>query len=172
MTGTSAILRHHIDYTIWATNRLLREAATLSPDQLQRDFGTADKSILGTLIHTFRSERTWFHRMLAGTPRLPHELPEDEHWDHLLEQWREVHANWRTWVTPLSDSGAYAVLEYTDLKGQAWQQPVWQVILHVVNHSTHHRGQVSGFLRALGKNPPSLDLITYAREQGADGALS
>jgi len=41
--------------------------------------------------------------------------------------------------------------------------PLWQILLHVVNHATHHRGQVSGFLRAMGHTPPPLDLIAFYR---------
>jgi uncharacterized damage-inducible protein DinB len=37
----------------------------------------------------------------------------------------------------------------------------------VVNHGTHHRGQVSGFLRVMGHTPPPLDLVFYYREQAA-----
>ena len=56
-------------------------------------------------------------------------------------------------------------LAYRDLKGRAYEQPLWQLILHVVNHGTHHRGQVSGFLRSLGHVPPPLDLVAYYRQQ-------
>jgi uncharacterized damage-inducible protein DinB len=40
-------------------------------------------------------------------------------------------------------------------------------LLHVVNHGTHHRGQVAGFLRSMGRKPPVLDLIAYYRQTGA-----
>ena len=43
----------------------------------------------------------------------------------------------------------------------------WQIVTHVVNHGTHHRGQVSGFLRTMGHTPPPLDLSFYYREQAA-----
>jgi len=55
------------------------------------------------------------------------------------------------------------VIEYKDMKGRPYSQPVWQILLHLVNHGTHHRGQVSGFLRAMDKTPAPLDLIAYYR---------
>jgi uncharacterized damage-inducible protein DinB len=57
-----------------------------------------------------------------------------------------------------------AEIVYRDLKGRTWKQPVWQLVLHLVNHGTHHRGQVSGFIRAMGATPPPLDLVFYYRE--------
>jgi uncharacterized damage-inducible protein DinB len=55
------------------------------------------------------------------------------------------------------------VISYQDTKGRSYSQPVWQILLHLVNHGTHHRGQVSGFLRAMGGTPPPLDMIAYYR---------
>ena len=59
-------------------------------------------------------------------------------------------------------------VHYTSLAGLSFQTPLWQIVLHVVNHGTHHRGQVSGFLRRMGVVPPPLDLIAYYREQKTD----
>ena len=60
--STSAI-GHHIEYNAWATLQILSAAAELQPNELTRDFGTADKSVLGTLAHTFRAERIWLARL-------------------------------------------------------------------------------------------------------------
>jgi uncharacterized damage-inducible protein DinB len=49
------------------------------------------------------------------------------------------------------------------MRGRTWTQPIWQLVLHVVNHGTHHRGQVSGFLRTMGRVPPVLDLVAFYR---------
>jgi uncharacterized damage-inducible protein DinB len=54
---------------------------------------------------------------------------------------------------------------YHDSRGNPWTTPRWKIVLHVVNHGTHHRGQVSGFLRTMGHKPPQLDLIAYYRER-------
>jgi uncharacterized damage-inducible protein DinB len=53
------------------------------------------------------------------------------------------------------------------MRGNRWQQPPWQIVLHVVNHGTHHRGQVSGFLRAMGQTPPPVDLSMFYRTRAA-----
>jgi uncharacterized damage-inducible protein DinB len=47
------MLTTHIDYTIWANRRILDAASELTPGELTRDFGTGDKSILGTLLHLY-----------------------------------------------------------------------------------------------------------------------
>ena len=44
--------------------------------------------------------------------------------------------------------------------------PVWQIVLHVVNHGSYHRGQVAAMLRAAGYAPPDSDLIIWYRQQG------
>ena len=49
MSVSADALRTHLDYTIWASQRLLQAAAQLSDEELNRDFGTADRSVLGAL---------------------------------------------------------------------------------------------------------------------------
>jgi uncharacterized damage-inducible protein DinB len=162
MTNLVTVLRNHVDYTRWATTRLLQAADALEDEQRQQDFGTADKSVLGTMLHVFRSERTWLQRLQFGTLKIPWGLPED--WSGITEQWPALHTEWQEWGQRLTEEDPNRLLNYSDLKGRPWVQPVWQIVLHAVNHSTHHRGQVAGFLRALGKAPPSLDFIAFMRE--------
>ena len=64
----------------------------------------------------------------------------------------------------ISEEALAADVTYTDSAGNVWTNPLWQIVSHVVNHGTHHRGQVSGFLRSMGRTPPPLDLMAYCRE--------
>jgi uncharacterized damage-inducible protein DinB len=154
-----------VEYNAWATGRLLKASGELTEDEKKRDFGTADKTVLGTLVHLFRSERTWLQRLQFGIPKIPWAVPEDEDWFYLTEQWPHLHHDWQAWAANLAEQDTDRIIDYSDLKGRPWSQPVWPLVLHVVNHSTHHRGQVSGFLRALGHAPPPLDFIAFVREQ-------
>ena len=47
------------------------------------------------------------------------------------------------------------------------RSPLWQLVQHVTNHSTYHRGQVVTFLRQLGAKPAATDLVAWDREKGA-----
>ena len=162
MTTLPDVIRNHFAYSQWATERLLHAGSKLNADQLRLDFETADKSILGTLAHIVRSERGWLGR-IAKTPPATFSVTDDEDWDALPQKWSVLHQGWKNWAAGLSEEELNRILDYTDSKNMPHSEPLWQVALHVVNHSTHHRGQVSGFLRALGTTPPPLDFIAFMR---------
>lgn len=165
MTTLRQLIRNHLEYSIWATDRILNAASELTPEQRERDFSTATGSVRGTLSHILQSERMWLRRIQEGSPSIPRTIAGDEKWDCLLERWPSIHHAWQDWASRLSDEEAETVIDYTDLKGEPQRRPAWQIAFHVVNHATHHRGQVSGFIRALGKTPPPLDFIVFVREQ-------
>jgi uncharacterized damage-inducible protein DinB len=162
MRVSAEVLRAHIGYTAWASRCLVESAGRLSPEELTRDFGTADKSVLGTLVHVFGADRIWLarvrgeavHTFLTGA---------DYHLSVLQNDWPALHQQWTQWASALTDDAAVAAISYSDMAGNLWQQPLWELVLHVVNHGTHHRGQVSGSLRAMGHVPPKLDLVNYYR---------
>jgi uncharacterized damage-inducible protein DinB len=163
MSVTADVLRTHLDYTAWASQLLLDAAAELSEEELNRDFGTSDRSVLGTLAHVFAADRVWLYR-LAGGENPGFISDADRDLAVLQNDWPAIHERWRIWAAELSDEAAQAPLEYRDLKDNPYRQPIWQLVFHVVNHATHHRGQVAGFLRAMGKTPPAVDLIYYYRQ--------
>jgi uncharacterized damage-inducible protein DinB len=82
----------------------------------------------------------------------------------LTDDWPVLSQRWKQWGASLTEDSLGREISYTSMKGDAFVTPIWQIVLHVVNHGTHHRGQVSGFLRAMGHTPPSLDLTGYYRE--------
>lgn len=159
---TPQLLLSHLHYTEWASQRVLAAAAALPAEELTRDHGTADKSILGTLVHIFAADRHWLARVRLQDPGRFIEQS-----DHSLEvlqrEWPAIHQGWRDWHATLTPQSTAEPIHYADLKGRPYATPAWQIVLHVVNHATHHRGQISGFLRHMGHRPQPLDLIAYYR---------
>ena len=152
----------HLDYTAWASRKLVEAAGHLTSEELTRDFGTSDHSVLGTLVHVFAADRIWLSRVTqAPTPETFLDPAKDMHLAVLQNDWPQLLERWKQWAAGTTDTNA--VLHYQDMKGNPHQSPAWQIVLHLVNHGTHHRGQAAGFLRTLGHTPPTLDLIAYYR---------
>ncbi|HUE22617.1 MAG TPA: DinB family protein [Bryobacteraceae bacterium] len=163
MVITADLLRSQIGYTAWASGLLVDAAGALTHEQLIRDFGTADKSVLGTLVHVFGADRLWLAR-LKREPAGVYLTDADYQVTVLQNDWPVLHRRWKEWADGLTDEAAQAEVSYSDMRGNPRRQPLGQLVLHVVNHGTHHRGQVSGFLRSIGHAPPKLDLVNYYRD--------
>ena len=159
---TAQLLLSHLNYSEWASGRALAAAVELTPEELTRDQGTSEKSVLGTLVHVFAADRLWLARM-RGQAAGPFVEESDYSLDVLRRDWPGIHAGWREWLASLTTYGFAKEIDYLDLKGRSHATLAWQIVLHVVNHGTHHRGQVSGFLRRMGRKPQPLDLIVYYR---------
>lgn len=162
MPVSADTLRLQLDYSAWASQRLMDAASKLSLEELTRDFKTADRTVLDTLVHVYAADRIWLSRV-KGEPRATFSDPADRDLALLQAEWPALQERWQLWLRDFNDDDATRVLDYKDMKGRPYSQPVWQIVLHLVNHGTHHRGQISGFLRSMDKTPPPLDLIAYYR---------
>ena len=162
MPASADTLRLHLDYSAWASQRMLEAASKLTEEDLHRDFKTADKNVVGTLAHAFAADRVWLGR-IQGNPPPGFIDDQDRQLGTLQKEWPALQQRWKQWSGPLSDQDVLKKISYKDLKGNPYETPLWQILLHVVNHATHHRGQASGFLRAMGHTPPPLDLIAFYR---------
>ena len=86
----------------------------------------------------------------------------------LRAEWQAHEARMRAYLASLDDVGVQQVIEYRGLQGQPYTSAIWEMLHHVVNHGTYHRGQVQTMLRQLGAAPArSVDLITFYRERNA-----
>lgn len=162
MAVSAETLRLHLDYHAWASRRLLDATGHLTPEELTRDFQTSDQDVIKTLAHVFAADRIWLARVQGESPTT-FLAPEDCQPGVLAQEWPRIQQLWKDLLAPLTDQNVQAKIAYRDIKGNPYQQALWQIILHVVNHGTHHRGQVSGFLRTMGHTPPPLDLIAFYR---------
>ena len=66
MASARDLLRTYLRYADWADTTLLAACTALSNSDLERDLGMSHGSILGTLRHTYLSDRAWCDRLLAG----------------------------------------------------------------------------------------------------------
>jgi uncharacterized damage-inducible protein DinB len=166
-----ADLRLLLDYHYWARDRLLDAVEALTPEQFTRDMGNSFKSVRDTLAHLYAAEWAWYSRWQGQSPTA---LPQLEHFTDvkaIREAWKAQEANVRAFLETLGDDGITKVFEYKLLSGQPGASAFWQMLQHVANHGSYHRGQVTTMLRQLGAKPPKpMDLIAYYRVAAASRA--
>ena len=157
-----------VDYNYWARDRLLASAEQLSPEQLTRSLGSSFGSVLDTLVHMHFAEWIWYQRWQGSSPTAGPDKSRLVTVDALRETWRPLEQQIRTFVASLGPGGLTRVVDYQTMTGQPGASPHWQMIVHVVNHGSYHRGQVATMLRQLGAKPAqSTDMIVFFREQNA-----
>lgn len=155
-----------LDYHYWARDRVLDAAAALSPEQFTRDLGSSFKSVRDTLAHTYVAEWAWYSRWTGHSPKAAPPFETFSDVAALRRAWTELEGGARAFVDGLGEEGLHRVIEYRLLSGQARQSAIWQLVQHVVNHATYHRGQVSTMLRQLGAKPArSMDLDDFYLER-------
>jgi uncharacterized damage-inducible protein DinB len=161
----SADLRTLVDYHYWARDRALDAAALLTPEQFTRDLGSSFKSVRDTLAHTYSAEWAWYQRWQGTSPTAMLQYDQFPDVQSLRTAWRDHEAKVRAFVSGLDDAAVGRVYEFKMLSGQSASGILWQMVQHVVNHATYHRGQVTTMLRQLGAQPgKSMDMIAYYRE--------
>ena len=162
-------LQTMLDYHYWARDRLLAALDPLAPEQYTRDLGSSFKSIRETVTHIYAAEWAWYERWQGRPPTalLPPDLFPDL--AALRAAWVEHEAKMRAFVAGLGEGGTDRIVEYRLLSGHTGASPVWQMLQHVVNHASYHRGQVTTMLRQVGAEPAKpMDMIAYYRVMASE----
>jgi uncharacterized damage-inducible protein DinB len=164
--STMVELKRLFAYNRWATTRTLDAVASLTPEELTRDLKSSFPSVVATLAHGLGAERVWLTRWQGTSPTA---FPPESSLATLADvraAWDELWRDQQTYLAGLGDVDVARPLAYKLFNGQADTQPLGDLMRHVINHATYHRGQVVTMLRQLGKTPPSTDYIRFVREGG------
>jgi uncharacterized damage-inducible protein DinB len=166
-------LRTLLDFHYWARDRMLDAVEPLTPEQFTRDLGSSFRSVRDTVAHIYAAEWIWHMRWRGTSPTAL--LPADQFPDvaTIRRTWAEHERSVRALLiefAELGEAGVARVMPYTLLSGVSSASPFWQMLQHVVNHASYHRGQVTTMLRQLGAAPAkSCDMITFYRERSPSG---
>ena len=149
-----------LDYTAWATARLLAALAPMTPEELDRDLHSSHGGLAGTLAHLYGADVIWTARLCSRPAIAFSDLPDLPALDMLEVQWAALQSGQRAFVVRLN---AEQTVAYANLKGELQLSTVGQIVRHIVNHGAYHRGQIVTMLRQLGHAAPNTDLIAYYR---------
>ncbi len=153
------------DYNRWANHRTLAAASRLDAEALLRPMGNSFSSLRDTLAHILGAEWIWLERWQGRFPRAllePASFPDIQ---ALELRWKPVEQDQARFIQALTSQRLEEDLAYINRTGQRFSYPLWQQMVHVVNHSSYHRGQVTTLLRQLGAEAVSTDFLEYYDEK-------
>ncbi len=157
-------------YNAWANARVLAAASQLTGEQFTTPVpvpGASFRSVRDTLVHTLGAQRHWLARFRQWEP--PEFLTAETCPDltALQGHWDAVETDTQTFVAALDNDLLGTVITYTTRWGRTYSYPLWQMMIHQVNHATHHRSESAMLLAHWGQSPGELGFITYIDEQTA-----
>jgi uncharacterized damage-inducible protein DinB len=155
-------IRSLFAYDSWATRRVLAVLDGLDSAVWSRTDVVGERGLGAILVHHLGASQRWrIGFETQGTDEGPEpELEPLPPIDELRERWEAEWAAVDAWLPTLTDDFVAFVHEGV---------PVWQMLVHVVNHGTQHRAEAAALLTAEGRSPGELDLINYAEELAEAG---
>lgn len=151
------------NYSAWANGRVLETAAHLDASQLLAQPLASAPSVRDTLVHTMSAQEIWLARWrgtsldsLADPAAFATVADIRAHWD-------AVEAETQRFISSLDDARLQQPLAYQNLSGTSFSEPLWQQMLHQVNHATQHRSEAAMLLTEMGYSPGEVDVARYMR---------
>ena len=152
-------------YHIWANERLITAIKPLPEDVLSKNLQSSFGSIYGTFLHLANAENIWWQR-LQGVENISMANPHNNiGFDKVAQQLLQQDEALQNYIANTDTKGFEKVLDYRNLKGEAFTQPIYQILIHLFNHATYHRGQIVTLLRQLNvQQIPATDFIVWSRQ--------
>ena len=156
-------------YHRWAFERLFAEIDTLEEAEYRADAGLYFGSIHGTLNHLLLVDHLWHGRLVQqafAIASLRDTVESDR--GALRERLLARSAVWIDYLSALDDAALAGNASFHKIDGKLATLPRASCVLHVFNHGTHHRGQISAVLTRLGAAAPEMDLPYFLYTLPAD----
>jgi uncharacterized damage-inducible protein DinB len=148
-------------YNTWANARILSTANALAAEQFLADGGAGREAVRDTLVHTMGAQWIWLERWNGRSPASlldPRDFPD---LGSVRARWAGIERDTQTFVGELTPARLATVVEYRNTKGERWTYPLWQQLIHQVNHGTQHRSEAAARLTQFGHSPGELDFLHF-----------
>ncbi len=165
------MLERLLTYNLWANERLVDNIRSVDPVKGASVALAPFGSIHDALRHVIGAEMIWRERVEGSSPSDFMGITDGKTTDELLADLVRASQGWLDLARTRPDILASSIT-YATTKGDPFTQSVADIVMHVVNHSTYHRGQIMSALRSVHDGRlGGLDLILYVRSTNVPGTL-
>ncbi len=155
-------LRDLYDYNTWANKKTLDSLDPLTTEALTSPMGGSFASIRDTLVHIIGAEWIWWQRCIGERPKGLLDPAEFPGVAAFQARWPEIDNGFSSVINggDLSED-----ITYINRHGNQYTYSLGKILVHVVNHSSYHRGQIVTLLRQIGAKPEATDYLLWIDEQ-------
>ena len=152
-------------YNAWANQLMFDAVAALPEGEATKERASLFKNMVHTLNHNYVIDLIW-QAHLEGRD---HGFAARNTKDHppLPDLWRKqqaVDAWYVAWSDGVSDAALDETVRFTLIGGNPGEMTRGEILLHVINHTSYHRGFVADLFYQVPARPPTTDLPVYLRE--------
>jgi len=158
---TTADMLELFRYNAWANERIASSMTRLPLDGLSQDLGGSFPSVRDTFAHIVSAEWIWLERWTGHHPTSAPDWLKSADLPQLLEHLQAIEAKRALFLAGLAESDLSETCSFTLLSGKEAACPLQDLLIHVTNHSTYHRGQIAAMLRRLGTPALATDFFVY-----------
>lgn len=151
-------------YNEWANARVITSASRLSPAHLAAPGDAGHGSVRETLVHIMGAQWIWLARWNGTSPTALPAAADFPDLESIRRRWEQIDHDTRRFVTTRTDDDLARVVAYHNTRGERWAYPLWQQVVHQVNHATQHRSEIAAALTGFGQSPGDLDLLIFVDE--------
>ena len=157
------IFEQYASYHIWANQRMIDTILPLPEETVKRYVSSSFSSLHLTLLHMMQTENIWWQRLkLVETIQTTGDANTSIH--EIATTLMAQAKQWKEWIEKSNSAALEHEFIYRNSKKEQFKQPVYQMLLHLFNHATYHRGQLVTILRQLGiESIPATDFIVFSR---------
>ena len=160
------LLQQYAAYNTWANKLIIERIAQLSPATIHKEMNSSFGSIYKTVVHLMDVESIWWQRLKLQEHVEWPGIRFDGNFEELSQQLLLLSKQWSEWIQITSEVNLTHVFAYHNSKKEHFKQPVYEMLLHVFNHQTFHRGQLVTMLRQNGiEKIPATDFIVFSRNK-------
>jgi uncharacterized damage-inducible protein DinB len=159
------LLQQYAAYNVWANNILMERISVLSEKQINKEIASSFPSLYKTTAHLWFAEDIWWQRMKLVENITVAASSFTGSFSELCIHFYKQSQQWAAWVHAANDNELSRVFAYIRNK-VPYKMKVQDMLLHLFNHGTFHRGQLVTLLRQLGEDKiPATDFAAWCRLQ-------
>ncbi len=156
------LLKQYATYNIWASQRILDVILSLPEEKQMAEIPSSFNSLFQTVLHMWDAESMWWQRMKLQEHTIRPSENFKGNMQDAISSLLQQSKLWEEWVSAASDLSLDHVFHYQNTKREVAKIPVYQMIHHVFNHATYHRGQLINMLHQLGvEKAPATDFSIW-----------